>query len=64
VNVLIGLIFHLLAWFDVSAKPRAGEVIVFFMAFAFLGLPLCFAMILWGLLTDSSPAKSQSDAVS
>jgi hypothetical protein len=46
-GLLLGLMFHLAAWFDRPASPRTAEIVVFFLVFSMIGIPLVVATLLF-----------------
>ena len=55
-SLLLGLLFHLAACFDNPVRPKRAELVVFFVVFSMLGIPLVMA----NLLFTSFPASTGS----
>ncbi len=56
-SLLLGLLFHLAAWFDGPVSPKPAELVVFFVVFSMIGIPLVLATVLF---TSFLPAIGNS----
>lgn len=50
INVMLGVILHLLTRLQFPNPPRRIEVVVHFLAFAVFGIPLALGAMVWHLI--------------
>ncbi len=56
-SLVIGLMFHLAAWFDGPVSPKPAELVVFFAVFSLIGIPLVLASLFIASFPSSTGSR-------
>ena len=54
ISLLLGLMFHLAAWFEGPSSPKPVELVVFFLVFSVAGIPLALASLFFSTFAPTA----------